>query len=99
MNLTELGFESVTHIPPNEKEVAICLEWLKKNAVVRKTVNTAYSSYGWKHFVEHTENVYVTNGAFIKACIDYGLIISRITGTPNAHVNLSSKSVPDGYWK
>jgi hypothetical protein len=90
MNLTEMGFEQGNkYDPPNEDQVKLCIEWLK-NRHSRRTVNTTYTSYHWKHSVEHWCGQYISNGAFIKACIDHGIPIRRINGSPNAHVAVSS---------
>jgi hypothetical protein len=90
MNLTEMGFEQGNkYDPPNEDQVKLCIEWLK-NRHGRRTVNTTYTSYHWKHSVEHWCGQYISNGAFIKACIDHGIPIKKINGSPNAHVAVSS---------
>ena len=90
MNLTEMGFENGNkYDPPNEDQVKLCVEWLK-NKKLRKTINNSYTSYHWKHAVEHWAGTYISNGAFIKACIDHVIPIKKINGSPNAHVAISS---------
>jgi hypothetical protein len=94
MNVTEIGFEVGNQYgEPKVEEVNLCIEWIKQYAIVRKSVNTALTSYSWKHYVEYWCNDYVSNGAFIKACIECGLKVQHIQGTPNACVNISSSSI------
>ena len=60
----------------------------------RARVNKDATSYGWKHQVErfhkeqHDRNTYVSNGMFIVAAIHLGFIVKRISGSPNAYLNI-----------
>lgn len=64
-------------------------DWLKANAVSRKTLNTKMGSYGWKHVVETEIGHYVTNGAFIAAAIHCGFNYKRCSSdSPNAYFNI-----------
>ena len=76
------------NMPPREDEIEICKEWLRKWAKPRKTMNNDRSSYEIKHFIEHTDNKYVTNGAFIQAAIEEGYKVERIEDSPNAIFNI-----------
>jgi len=92
MNLTEMGFEyGNRYDAPNEEQVKLCIEWLKTKKW-RKTINTSYTSYHWKHSVERWAGTYISNGAFIKACINYKVPLKKINGSPNVHVAISSYS-------
>lgn len=76
--------------PPEEGQVRLCMEWLKRFARPRKTVNYRIGSYGLKHCVEGWDGDYVSNGAFIEAAYRLGFeIIQGGPLSPNAGFRLS----------
>lgn len=60
-------------------------EWLKENAIASKRKNK-HSSYKLKHDVEEELQTYITNGAFIQACINLGFKVERIDGGANGYI-------------
>ena len=78
----------------NIREMQGAVDWLRK-ADRRVSVNTTCSSYGLKHIAEKTVTSipYISNGAFIAAAYYLGFDVRRINGSPNAHINISNKSV------
>ena len=78
----------------NIREMQGAVDWLEK-ADRRVSVNTTCSSYGLKHIAEKTVAPipYISNGAFIAAAYYLGFDVRRINGGPNAHINISNKSV------
>lgn len=78
----------------NIREMQGAVDWLEK-AGRRVSVNTTCSSYGLKHIAEKTvaSIPYISNGAFIAAAYYLGFDVRRINGGPNAHINISNKSV------
>jgi len=78
----------------NIREMQGAVDWLEK-ADRRVSVNTTCSSYGLKHIAEKTvaSIPYISNGAFIAAAYYLGFDVRRINGGPNAHINISNKSV------
>ena len=78
----------------NIREMQGAVDWLEK-AGRRVSVNTTCSSYGLKHIAEKTvaSIPYISNGAFIAAAYYLGFDVRRINGSPNAHINISNKSV------
>ena len=78
----------------NIREMQGAVDWLRK-ADRRVSVNTTCSSYGLKHIAEKTvaSIPYISNGAFIAAAYYLGFDVRRINGGPNAHINISNKSV------
>lgn len=78
----------------NIREMQGAVDWLEK-ADRRVSVNTTCSSYGLKHIAEKTVDSipYISNGAFIAAAYYLGFDVRRINGGPNAHINISNKSV------
>ncbi|MEW5833008.1 MAG: hypothetical protein AB1763_09255 [Campylobacterota bacterium] len=69
----------------NLEMVEMVEEWLKENAVPSKR-KYKHSSYKLKHDAEADLHTYVTNGAFIQACLNLGYRVDRIEGGPNGHV-------------
>ncbi len=63
----------------------VYLSFMKKT----KSINTAISSYGYKHRVEDMGYPYLFNGTFIAAAIHMGYKIDTRTDTPNAAFNIS----------
>jgi hypothetical protein len=78
----------------NIREMQGAVDWLEK-ADRRVSVNTTCSSYGLKHIAEKTVDPipYISNGAFTAAAYYLGFDVRRINGGPNAHINISNKSV------
>tara|TARA_R110000751_G_scaffold128534_3_gene230561 strand:+ start:947 stop:1348 length:402 start_codon:yes stop_codon:yes gene_type:complete len=77
----------------NIEEMQGAVNWLKQ-ADRRVSINKSYSSYGLKHIAEKTaKGQYVSNGAFIAAAYFLGFTVKRIGSSPNARINISSKSV------
>jgi hypothetical protein len=74
---------------PNKGEVTICEKWLKKNVEPRKKIKLNKSSYSYKHDVEEKAGKYVSNGAFIQACINLGYDV--FPHCPNAYFNFRMK--------
>jgi len=77
-----------------EIELNSCKEFINRFIIPRKTINTKYSSYGLKHFVEkwywelpederQTYSHYIANGAFIKAMVELGYKIRVDKNSPN----------------
>ena len=97
-NLCDFGFREKTNpkfqedradIADNLHQVQLCIDWLqgqKTNKILNRRIG---SSYALKHKVERWANDYVSNGAFIAACIFSGINYKRIEGTPNIWTNLS----------
>lgn len=88
-DLTDFGFGGEGDIRPDEMQT--CIEWLLAHDALdrRKTINTKYSSYSWKHIVERAKNKYVSNGAFICAALYLGYKMKRPTSpNPNAYFNI-----------
>lgn len=84
--------------PPPEKQIALCVEWLKLYITPRRTVNTKASSYGLKHTVETWAGEYISNGAFIAAAQRLGYRIHRcVPMCVNAHFNMSFRRMPQTY--
>lgn len=72
------------------------VEWLR-HIPTRKTVNLG--SYGLKHQAERWGGDYVSNGALIAAAIHLGFKVERISGTPNALINVAGRSKwPPGFY-
>jgi hypothetical protein len=65
------------------------VEWLR-HIPRRKTVNLG--SYWLKHQAERWGGDYVSNGALIAAAIHLGFKVERISGTPNALINVAGQS-------
>lgn len=88
-------FYGPKYIPPrvNLHEMQSAVDWLEKNSR-RDSVNPEFTSYGLKHIAEKTtEGGYISNGAFIAAAYFLGFKVMHDRGTPNAAINISSKSV------
>ena len=87
--LTAFGLGGEGEIDPNQ--VQTCVEWLLAHDAFsrRKTINTKYTSYSWKHKVERAKNQYVSNGAFICAALYLGYKMKRARLTsPNVYFNI-----------
>lgn len=60
-------------------------EWLRENAVKSKRKHK-HSSYKLKHDAEEDLQMYISNGAFIQACLNLGFRVDRIEGGLNGYV-------------
>ena len=58
----------------SQREVEICLKWLKENTIKSSRISQI-SSYAYKHIVEEDQGEYVSNGAFILACSKAGYVV------------------------
>jgi len=73
------------------RQVGLCAAWIQ-NRTLRKTIDTRYSSYWFKHLVEREAGEYIPNGAFIAAALGMGLQFSVSHGSPNACFAFSRRS-------
>ena len=79
------------------REFSVCCEWLH-GCKQRKTINTSFNSYSYKHMVEAwakrngSDDYYVSNGAFIAAAIHMGYHWKLEFDSPNVMFNISAKS-------
>lgn len=48
----------------SQDDQAICINWVHENVYPRKTINTAHTSYGMKHYLQHDTGIYLTNNQF-----------------------------------
>lgn len=93
--LTSNGFESSNKYRQNRQELKNDLAGFQAACVYlscvnkTKSINTAVSSYGYKHRVEDMGYPYLFNGTFIAAAIHMGFKIDTRTDTPNAAFNIS----------
>lgn len=69
----------------NTEMIEMVEEWLKENAVPSKR-KYKHSSYKLKHDVEADLHTYISNGAFIQACLNLGYRVDRIDGGLNGYV-------------
>ncbi len=76
-------------------QVVICREWLDRHEMRWSINRKALGSYGLKHVVERWADTYIANGCFIAAAAGLGFKLEPTDpyGSPNALLNLSSKSV------
>jgi hypothetical protein len=77
-DLTQYGFGGKGEI--RMEAVNLCAEWLLAHDGLarRKTINTAWSSYGIKHAVERAKGQYVANGELICAALALGYKMRKI---------------------
>jgi hypothetical protein len=77
-DLTQYGFGGEGEI--RMEAVNLCAEWLLSHDGLdrRKTINTAWSSYGIKHAVERAKGQYVANGELICAALALGYKMRKI---------------------
>jgi hypothetical protein len=77
-DLTQFGFGGEGEIRMGA--VNLCAEWLLEHDGLdrRKTINTAWSSYGIKHAVERAKGQYVANGELICAALALGYKMRKI---------------------
>lgn len=67
------------------ESVEMIEEWLREKSIASDK-KFGLSSYSLKHRVESDLSKYLTNGAFIQACINVGYKLDRIEGGTNAYV-------------
>ena len=74
-------------------EVATVVKWLKTSNKARRTklINTKYSSFGLKTYVEQDMGKEISNGAFIIGAIICGCRAEQVKTSENAHLNLRVK--------
>lgn len=72
------------------ERVGKIVDWLNQNVKTIKSINTRQSSYGLKHLAEDDIG-YVTNGAFIAACLI--LNVPTRPAPPNAYFGISERSI------
>lgn len=64
--------------------------WLKEREYLKSPGR--YSSYGWKHAMEHETGTYVTNGAFIAAALHLGIPYKQVKCSPNPALGIRKTS-------
>lgn len=69
----------------DSESVEMVEEWLKDNAI-SSTKKYKNSSYSLKHTVEEELKTYISNGAFIQACLNLGFKVERIEGGLNGWI-------------
>jgi len=67
------------------ESVELIEEWLRENAIP-STKKYKENSYALKHRAEAELHTYLTNGAFIQACMNAEILVERIDGGANAFV-------------
>ncbi len=74
-------------------EVATVVKWLKTSNKARRTklMNTKYSSFGLKTYVEQDMGKEISNGAFIVGAMICGCRAEQVKTSENAHLNLRVK--------
>ena len=74
-------------------EVATVVKWLKTSNKARRTklMNTKYSSFGLKTYVEQDMGLDISNGAFIVGAMICGCRAEQVKTSENAHLNLRIK--------
>jgi len=75
-------------------EVATVVKWLRTSNKARRTklMNTKYSSFGLKTYVEQDMGKEISNGAFIVGAIICGCRAEQVKTSENAHLNLRVKA-------
>ena len=74
-------------------EVATVVKWLRTSKKARRTklLNTKYSSFGLKTYVEQDMGLEISNGAFIVGALICGCRAEQVKTSENAHLNLRVK--------
>jgi len=74
-------------------EVATVVKWLRKSKRARRTklMNTKYSSFGLKTYVEQDMGMDISNGSFIVGALICGCRAEQVKTSENAHLNLRIK--------
>lgn len=75
-------------------EVINVVKWLKASNKARRTkiLNTKYSSFGLKTYVEQDMGMKISNGAFIVGALLCGCRAEQVKTSENAHLNLRIRS-------
>lgn len=75
-------------------EVATVVKWLRTSNKARRTklLNTKYSSFGLKTYVEQDMGTEISNGAFIVGALICGCRAEQVKRSENAHLNLRVKA-------
>ena len=75
-------------------EVATVVKWLRSSNKARRTklMNTKYSSFGLKTYVEQDMGTEISNGAFIVGAMICGCRAEQVKRSENAHLNLRVKA-------
>lgn len=75
-------------------EVATVVKWLRTSNKARRTklMNTKYSSFGLKTYVEQDMGKEISNGAFIVGALICGCRAEQVKRSENAHLNLRVKA-------
>tara|TARA_B100000073_G_scaffold340281_1_gene339894 strand:- start:3619 stop:4017 length:399 start_codon:yes stop_codon:yes gene_type:complete len=71
-------------------EVKLVVKWLKTSKRARRTklMNTRYSSFGLKTYVESDTGSYISNGSFIVGAMICGCKAEQVKTSENAILNL-----------
>ena len=74
-------------------EVATVVKWLRTSNKARRTklMNTKYSSFGLKTYVEQDMGLDISNGSFIVGALICGCRAEQVKTSENAHLNLRIK--------
>jgi hypothetical protein len=74
-------------------EVINVVKWLRTSNKARRTkvLNTKYSSFGLKTYVEQDMGMGISNGAFIVGALLCGCRAEQVKTSENAHLNLRIK--------
>jgi hypothetical protein len=81
--------------PPSIREIALVRQWLHANARRTKTIRRGHDSYGLRSdivawYAEMGDEVYISNGAVIAACLAEGFRAVRTRrDAPNAYFDLA----------
>lgn len=75
-------------------EVVNVVKWLQTSKKARRTklLNTKYSSFGLKTYVEQDMGMKISNGAFIVGALLCGCRAEQVKTSENAHLNLRIRS-------
>jgi len=80
------------HPPPRPDEVDAAMRWLATlPATARMRSATGIGCYAAKHIMQQLTGDYVTNGAFIAASAQAGILLSAHSNDLNADTNLSAR--------
>ena len=84
-------------IPLTLTEVQLCVDWLSVQEILPKVPAKCWSSYGLKHAVEQAGGEYVSNGAFIAACIIMGVPYERSKDSDNPNAACAVKALKSNF--
>jgi len=76
--------------PEGVHEVKVVVKWLQTSKRARRTklMNTRYSSFGLKTYVETDTGSYISNGSFIVGAMLCGCRAEQVNTSENAILNL-----------